>query len=161
MPFRPSSLSIQKAKIQNARHEAIIQLVTNFIEHDEYNNAQAAIDFLQKEKLNKTNRKNLFLEKAYFYQVRKGTMITWCATLLTATPLLKRKDRPGRIYFIIGQVYQKLGFEAEAYNFYKKCLATNPDYEVDFYARLYLAQVAEISRSRKVPTLRANLSKNY
>ena len=27
---------------------------------------------------------------------------------------------------------------------------TNPEYEVDFYARLYLAQVTEISRSKSV-----------
>ena len=42
--------------------------------------------------------------------------------LTAADDLLKKRDRRGRIYFIIGQVYQKLGFESEAYNYYKKCL---------------------------------------
>ncbi|HEX8038684.1 MAG TPA: tetratricopeptide repeat protein, partial [Chryseosolibacter sp.] len=63
------------------------------------------------------------------------------------------------IYFIIGQVYQKLGFESEAYNYYKKCLATNPEYEVDFYARLYMAQVTEISRNRDVNAARKSFRK--
>ena len=72
---------------------------------------------------------------------------------------MKKKDRPGRIYFIIGQVYQKLGFESEAYNYYKKCLSTNPEYEVDFYARLYLAQVTEISRSKSVNAARKSFRK--
>ncbi len=138
-----------KSKDPNARHQAIIQLIRTFTEHQEYNNAQAAIDFVQKEKLNKANKKNLLLEKAYFYQEQVDYDNT-IRNLTEAAPLLSRKDRPGRIYFIIGQVYQKLGFEAEAYNYYRRCLATNPEYEVDFYARLYLAQVTEISRSKSV-----------
>ena len=74
--------------------------------------------------------------------------------LTKAIPLLKKSDRKGRIYFIIGQVYQKLGLEAEAYNFYDKTISTNPDYEIDFYARLYMAQVVEISRSRDLASAR-------
>ena len=138
-----------KSKDPNAKHQAIIQLVRTFTEHQEYNNGQAAIDFVQKEKLNKVNKKNLLLEKAYFYQ-EQTDYDNMVRNLTEVTPLLTRKDRPGRIYFIIGQIYQKLGFESEAYNYYRKCLATNPEYEVDFYARLYLAQVTEISRSKSV-----------
>ena len=42
-----------KSKNPNAKHKAIIQLVRTFTEHQEFNNGQAAIDFVQKEKLNK------------------------------------------------------------------------------------------------------------
>jgi len=79
--------------------------------------------------------------------------------LTKAIPLLKKSDRRGRIYFIIGQVYQELGLEAEAFNFYKKTISTNPDYEIDFYARLYMAQVAEISRSRDLASARKSFRK--
>jgi len=147
-----------KSKDPDARHKAIIQLVRTFTEHKEFNNAQAAIDFVQKEELSKVNRKSLLLEKAYFYQVQ-GDYDNMVRNLSEAYPYLRKKDRPGRIYFITGQVYQKLGFEAEAYNYYKKCLATNPEYEVDFYARLYLAQVAEISRSRSLNAARKSFKK--
>jgi len=138
-----------KSKDPDARHAAIIQLIRTFTEHAEYNNGQAAIDFVQKEKLSKTNKKNLLLEKAYFYQ-EQADYDNVVRNLTEVAPMLTKKDRPGRIYFIIGQVYQKLGFESEAYNYYRKCLSTNPEYEVDFYARLYLAQVTEISRSKSV-----------
>jgi tetratricopeptide (TPR) repeat protein len=138
-----------KSEDPNARHQAIIQLIRTFTEHREYANGQAAIDFLQKEKLSKTNEKNFLLEKAYFYQEQLD-YDNVVRNLTQVAPMLKKKDRPGRIYFIIGQVYQKLGFESEAYNFYRKCIATNPEYEVDFYSRLYLAQVTEISRSKNV-----------
>jgi hypothetical protein len=79
--------------------------------------------------------------------------------LTQASPLLKKSDRRGRIYFIIGQVYQKMGFESEAYNYYKRCLSTNPEYEVDFYARLYMAQVTEISRNKDINVARKSFKR--
>jgi tetratricopeptide (TPR) repeat protein len=142
----------------NARHLAIVNLIRTYIEHQEFNNAKAAIDYLQKQLLNKTNKKKLLLEKAYYYQLHNDydNMIR---NLSQASPLLKKKDRRGRIYFIMGQVYQKLGFESEAYNYYRKCLSTNPEYEVDFYARLYMAQVTEISKNRDVSAARKSFRK--
>lgn len=145
-------------KNKNARHQALIRLVRTFTEHKEFNNARAAIDFLEKEELSKTNRKELYLEKALLYQLQND-YDNMVRNLAQAEPYLKKKDRRGRIYFIIGQVYQELGFEAEAYNYYKKCLSTNPEYEVDFYARLYMAQVTEISRSRSVNAARKSFRK--
>lgn len=142
-----------KSEDPNARHSAIINLIRTFTEHNEYNNAQAAIDYLLKQDLNKRNRKDLFLEMGYFYQVQED-YDNMVRSLTQATPLLKKSDRTGRIFFILGQVYQELGFEAEAFNFYRRCLATNPEYETDFYARLYMAQVAEISRSRDITAAR-------
>jgi tetratricopeptide (TPR) repeat protein len=147
-----------KSKNPDARHQAIIVLLRTFVEHQEYSNAQAAVDFLLKEKLSNTNLKNFYLEKAYYHQVKED-YDNMVRSLTLADPYLKKKDRRGRIYFIIGQVYQKLGFESEAYNYYKKCLATNPEYEVDFYARLYMAQVAEISRSRDLASARKSFKK--
>lgn len=142
----------------NTRHRALIHLIRTFTEHKEYNNAEAVFDYLQKEPLNKTNRKNFLLEKAYYYQVRND-LDKMIRNLSEAAPMLTKKDKPGRIYFIIGQVYQTLGFEAEAYNYYRQCLATNPEYEVDFYARLYMAQVAEISKARNVANARKSFRK--
>jgi tetratricopeptide (TPR) repeat protein len=147
-----------KSKDDNMRHAAIIQLARVFIEHKEFNNAESAFDFLSKEKLNQNNEKNFYLVRAHYYQLKED-YDKMVRNLTSAVPLLKRKDRPGRIYFIIGQVYQQLGFESEAFNFYKKCLGTNPEYETDFYARLYMAQVAEISRSRDLASARKSFKK--
>lgn len=140
-------------KDKNTSHNAVLNLIRTYVEHEEFNNAQAAIDYLEKANLNKVNKKKFYLEKAYYYQVRND-YDNMVRNLTAADELLRKSDRRGRIYFIIGQVYQKIGFEAEAYNYYKKCLATNPEYEVDFYARLYMAQVTEISRNRDVNAAR-------
>lgn len=142
----------------NMRHAALIWLLRTYTEHREYNNAEAVIDYLLKQKLNRTNQKNLLLEKAYYHQVRNN-YDGMVRALTQAEPFLTRKDRPGRIYFIMGQVYQHLGFESEAYNFYREAISTHPEYEIDFYARLYMAQVAEISRSRDVAHARRSFKK--
>ncbi|MBX2969184.1 MAG: tetratricopeptide repeat protein [Cyclobacteriaceae bacterium] len=147
-----------KGKELNTRHEALIWLARTFTEHGEFNNAEATFDFLQKQKLSKTNLKHFYLEKAHYYQVREDDN-NFVKYLTEAVPLLKKKDRPGRIYFILGQVYQQLGFESEAYNYFRKCLDTHPEYEVDFYARLYMAQVAEISKSRNIANARKSFKK--
>ncbi len=146
------------SKDHDARHLAIINLIRTYTEHKEYGNAQAAIDYLQKLPLSRENQKRFSLEKAYHYQVL-GDYDKMVRSLTESDHLLKKKDRRGRIYFIIGQVYQELGFEAEAYNYYRKCIGTNPEYEVDFYARLYMAQVTEISHSRDISSARKSFRK--
>lgn len=142
-----------KSKNSDVRHVALIYLVRTFSEHGDFDKAEEAFTFLEKEKLNATNRKNLFLEKAYYYQLRND-LDKMVQNLTLADSLLTKKDRRGRIYFLVGQVYQKLGFGSEAYNYYRKCLATSPEYEIDFYARVNLAQVARLDNSRDIKEIR-------
>lgn len=147
-----------KSRDPNTRHIALIHLMRTFIEQGEFDKAEEVFHFLEKEKLEKTNQKKLYLEKAYFYQLRND-YDNMVRNLTKADSLLKRNDRKGRIYFIVGQVYQQIGFESEAYNYYKKCLTTNPDYEIDFYARLNMAQVARLDDKRDIRTVRKQFSK--
>ena len=142
-----------KSEDPDARHKALVHLLRTFTDYKEYNNAIAVSDYLKKDKLNKENTKNLFINRAHFYQVQED-YDNMVRNLVQAAPLLKKKDGKGRIYFIIGQVYQMLGFEAEAYNFYKKCIASNPAYELDFYARLYMAQVTQLNKSSDLKAAR-------
>jgi tetratricopeptide (TPR) repeat protein len=147
-----------KSRNKDVRHVALIHLARTFTENVEYDKAEETFRFLEKEDLSKTNSKNLFLEKAYHYQVRND-YDNMVRNLALADSLLVRADRKGRIYFIVGQVYQKLGFGSEAYNYYRKCLGTNPEYEIDFYARLNMAQVARLDDSKDVRTVRKQFMK--
>lgn len=147
-----------KSRDINTRHEALVYLIRTFTENEEYEKAEEAFRFLEKEPLNKENAKKLYLEKAYYYQVLDD-YDNMVRSLTMADSLLSRGDQKGRIYFIIGQVYQKLGFGSEAYNYYRKCIGTNPDYEIDFYARLNMAQVARLDDSRDIKTVRNQFEK--
>ncbi|TRX53663.1 tetratricopeptide repeat protein [Fulvivirga sp. M361] len=142
-----------KGESDDERHRALIHLLRTFTEYEEYNNAVNVSDFLKKEDLNRSNEKYLHLNRAYYYE-QIGNLDKELENLVKAAPLLKKKDGKGRIYFIIGQIYQKLGFGAEAFNYYKKCIASNPAYELDFYARLNMAQVAEIGKTKDVRATR-------
>ena len=147
-----------KSPSSETRQTALIHLLRTFTEQKDFERGEEVFRFLGKEKLSKLNSKKLYLEKAYYYQERNdyNNMVQ---NLSKADSLLARHDRKGRIYFIIGQVYQKLGFNSEAYIFYRKCLSTNPEYEIDFYARLNMAQVAQIDDTRDVRLVRKQFDK--
>ncbi|HMP98477.1 MAG TPA: tetratricopeptide repeat protein [Cyclobacteriaceae bacterium] len=146
------------SKDHATRHKALIYLMRTFTESGDYQNAAAVYDYLRKQKLSNENQKNLYLQNAYLYQV-KGDYDKMIFNLSEAESYLKKKDGHGRIYFIIGQVYQTLGFESEAHRFYKKCLGTNPSYELDFYSRLNMAQVTELSSKSDIRTARKHFAK--
>jgi len=147
-----------KSNDVDTRHEALVQLLRTFIEQNDFDRAEETFRFLEKEKLNRKNQKDLYLAKAYYYQVRNDYDYM-VRNLTRADSLLQKKDRIGRIYFIIGQVYQALGFNSEAYNYYRKCISTTPEYEIDFYARLNMAQVARLDDKKDIKQLRAQFMK--
>ncbi|MEQ9009178.1 MAG: methyltransferase, partial [Ekhidna sp.] len=98
---------------------------------------------LAKEDLNKQNQKRYHLNTAYLYQ-QKGDQSKMVGSLVKAEELLNSSDK-ARINFIIGQTYHELGFESEAFRYYNNVLKNNPSYELEFYAKLYMAQVTELA----------------
>jgi tetratricopeptide (TPR) repeat protein len=132
-----------KGEDHDARHWAIVNLMRTFIENGDMANAEAASDFLEQEILNKQNLKHLYLTRAYYYQKMddKDNMVR---NLVRASPLLSRTER-ARIYFIIAQVYQEIGFQSAAYEYYRKCIGSHPEYELSFYAKLNIASVTKLN----------------
>ena len=143
----------KKGKDDDTRHTALINLIRVFVESNEINNAIAVSDFLKKEKLNKSNQFDLYLNRAYLYQSRNNNE-GLVENLVKAEELMPRSRDKARIQFIIGQVYQSLGFDAEAYSYYSKTLRSNPSYELTFYTKLNMAQVTELTKSNDVKKVR-------
>lgn len=148
----------KKSEDDNARHEALIELMKTFIDAKEYPNAEAVSDFIKKEKINRVNSKNLFLTRAYLFQKREdyNQMVQ---NLSQAVPLLSNNEEKARINYIIGQVYQELGFDAQAYSSYRNCLKSNPNFDLSFYAKLNIAQVTELSNSSDLKQVRKYFKK--
>ena len=136
-----------------ARHQALIKLMRTFIEAQEQNNAVAVSDYLKKEKLNRENKVQLYLTRAYLYQIN-GDYSNVVSNLLVAAPLMHNDEGKARIYYIIGQIYQELGFDAQAYENYEQVLKSNPEYEFYFYARLSMAQVYDLSKEKDTKKIR-------
>ncbi len=142
----------------NTRHEALIALINTYIKNREYKNAEAVSDYLKKEKLNKKNLKNLYLSRAYLHQQRDDLNFM-VQNLTQAEPLITNQRERARVSFIIGQVYQHLGFDGEAYSYYKECLSNNPGYELSFYTKLNMAQVTQLAKSNDLKKIRKYFKK--
>ncbi len=141
------------SKDKNERHKALIELLKTFVEYGEFNNAVAVSDYLSKEDVNNKNLQDLYLCRAYLYQKRndKNLMVQ---NLVKAEELMTSFSETARVEFIIGQVYQELGFDAEAHHYYERSLKNNPDYELSFYTKLNMAQVTELTSSGDVRKVR-------
>ncbi len=141
----------------NARHWALINLMRVFIENSDMTNAEAVSDFLERERLNEKNLKYLYLMRAFYYQKldQKNNMVK---NLVAASPLLSKTER-ARLFFIIGQVYQEIGFESSAFDYYKKCIRSNPEYELSFYAKLNMAQVTQLGERSDIKDVRKYFKK--
>ncbi|MEO9476866.1 MAG: tetratricopeptide repeat protein [Cyclobacteriaceae bacterium] len=148
----------KKGDDDNARHEALINLIRTFVDANEINNAIAVSDYLKKEKLNDKNQFDLFLARAYMYQKREDhdNMVQ---NLVKAEALMPRSNDKARIQFIIGQVYQELGFDAEAYKYYDESLKSNPTYELSFYTKLNMGSVTQLTKGSDVKKVRKYFKK--
>lgn len=148
----------KKGKDDNARHEALINLIRTFVESNEINNAIAVSDFLKKENLNQKNLFDLYMARAYMYQ-RRADKDQMVQNLVKAEELISRSNDKARVEFIIGQVYQELGFDAEAYKYYSKSLSSNPTYELSFYTKLNMGQVTQLTKNNDVKKVRKYFKK--
>ncbi len=135
-----------KSDNKHERHEALVHLLRAFVEAKEYENAVAVSDYLRKEQLNTDNERTLHLNRSYLYQELEDLDKT-VQNLVQAEALLASGPERARINYIIGQVYQDLGFDSEAYRFYKNTLKNRPSYELAFHTKLNMAQVSELSRN--------------
>lgn len=137
----------------DARHKALIELIKTFVDSNELNNAIAVSDYLKKEELSKRNKEELGMVRAYIYQ-KRDDYDQMVQNLVKAEELMSQSADKARINFIIGQVYQQLGFDAEAYVFYENVLRNSPEYELSFYTKLNMAQVTQLTSSGEVKKVR-------
>ena len=143
---------------KDLRHQSLVALMRTFIDYGEQSNAVEVADYLRKENLSRENQRDFLLTKAYLSHIREdhNSLVN---NLSQAVEVEKKKSEKARYYFILGQVYQKLGFEGEAYNNYRKCLKSNPEYELSFYAKLNLAQVTQLDQKVDLKKIRGYFTK--
>ncbi|WP_224995424.1 lipopolysaccharide assembly protein LapB [Cesiribacter sp. SM1] len=147
-----------KSKDDNVRHKALIHLMHTFMDDTALNNAKGVADFLRKENLNKENTRDYNLALASLYRHRQE----WdqmAAVLENAVADTKKKDGRAKLHFILGQLYQRMENQEEAYKNFRQVLRSNPDYELSFFARLHMAQVANLTEEGDEKQIRRYFSK--
>ena len=61
-----------------------------------------------------------------------------------------RKRQKAREYYLLGQLESELGHKQEAYKAYKKVVAQNPPYEIEFNARIAMTEVMAASQAKQM-----------
>src|SRR5690554_1729476 len=136
------------SKQNEVRHLALIQLLRTFIDLRRYDDAAFVIDFLSKEPgISRANLQYLYKTLAHYYEVRGETDMIGTALNKALENTDDKKER-SRLNFIMGQLYQRAGLDAFAYDYYQRSLSGSPPYERTFFAKLYSQQVAELEKSR-------------
>ena len=143
------------SKDDNAKHEALIGLMRTFMAQGELENAKAVSDLLDKEQGLPKDARQLFLTRADYY-LRTEEPAKAIGQLEKAIPLIEFKNERSRTRYLLAQLYQNAGENKKAYEQLDQILARNPPYELDFQAKLLLAQVSDLSTQD-----RARLDKNF
>ena len=137
------------SKDANAKHEALIGLMRTFVAKGELESAKAVSDLLDKETGLPKNARQLFLTRADYY-IRTEEPANAIPQLEKAIPLIEFKNERSRTRYILAQLYQDAGDNKKAYSQLDQILARNPPYELDFQAKLMLAQVSDLSQQDRV-----------
>jgi hypothetical protein len=149
--FRYLNVNSKKKRV---RHKSLIQLMRQFTDLENYEDAAYVIDYLSKETgINKENRYFLYKNLAYYYD-KRGDVNGKIGALDRALGLTKDKKEKSRINFILAQLYQREGLDNLAYSYYNEALKGNPPYERSFFAQLFAQQVAELNKSKDVKRVR-------
>ncbi|MEX2593501.1 MAG: gliding motility protein [Anditalea sp.] len=142
------------SKQKDVRHLSLVQLLRVFIDLRRFDDAAYVIDFLSKEpEINNENMQYLYKTLAYYYEVR-GEQDMMVPALNKTIENTDDKKEKSRLNFIMGQLYQRAGLDAFAYEYYQQSLNGNPPYEMTFFAQLYSQQVAELEKSRDFKRVR-------
>ncbi|GAA4046112.1 hypothetical protein GCM10022409_35230 [Hymenobacter glaciei] len=143
------------SKDDNAKHEALIGLMRTFTAQGELESAKAVSDLLDKEQGRPEDARQLFLTRADYF-MRTDEPAKAIIQLEKAIPLIEYKNERSRTRYLLAQLYQEAGENKKAYEQLDQILARNPPYELDFQAKLMLAQVSDLSTKD-----RARLDKNF
>ncbi|UJP66283.1 type IX secretion system periplasmic lipoprotein PorW/SprE [Mongoliitalea daihaiensis] len=149
------------SKKKHIRHRSLIQLMRQFIDLENFDDAAYVIDFLSKESgINRENRFLLYKTLAYYYD-RREDVNGKIGALDKALGYSKDRKEKSRINFILAQLYQREDLDALAYSYYQEAQKGNPPYERSFFAQLYAQQVAELNKSKDLIRVRSYFDDLY
>ena len=142
-----------KSTDTDVKHNAVIWLLITYTRMGDISNAKSVIAYLKKETLSKQNLREGALAFAWYYQKKKdyAKMLDYLGMAVALTPRSKEK---GRLSYALGQLNQKFNKDAEAEEAYRTVLRCWPGFDLEFNARMNLAEVISVSDAESVRKLR-------
>jgi tetratricopeptide (TPR) repeat protein len=137
------------AKNEDDKSWALIELLKMYTRLKNFPSAEITASTLMKRKMPRNLQWKFYVARADLFR-RQNNYLETAKSLGSAVELMKRGEYKGRIYFILGQLYQKSNKMALAKQNYTQVLRNNPAYEIDFYARLYRAQTTDLNGEKDI-----------
>jgi outer membrane protein assembly factor BamD (BamD/ComL family) len=126
------------------RHAALIVLMQTYMDSGDKAKAMDVANFLETQDLSEENMANYKVQLAYFNQ-RENDFEAMAKNLKEVSDIVPERDTRSRINFILGQIEQANGNNAEAYKYYEASLSGTPPYDLTFFARLNMKNVSAVS----------------
>ncbi len=93
-------------------------------------------------------------------QIRQGQYEEAIPNVLTAIKKQKGTYEKARLYYLLGQLYQHVGNDQQAFKAFKKVYSMNPPYELEFNARIQQSEVLSKGQSKQMITKLKRMAKN-
>lgn len=142
-----------KSTDADVKHNAVIWLLITYTRMGDISNAKSVIAYLKKETLSKQNLREGALAFAWYYQKKKdyAKMLDYLGMAVALTPRSKEK---GRLAYALGQLNQKFNKDAAAEEAYRTVLRCWPGFDLEFNARMNLAEVISVSDGKSLKKIR-------
>ncbi len=147
-------------------YNGYLWLAKTFIETENYAKAEAALNFLQSRYDEKgfpyDVKRNLQMVSADLYIAMENYDMAY-GFLERGIEMGNKRDVVTRAYFILGQINQMEGNLTLASSFFKKVIKMNPDYIMDFEARINLARSYDegTGDSKNINKVLLKMAKNF
>ncbi|MFN0274634.1 MAG: hypothetical protein ACKVPJ_02720 [Chitinophagales bacterium] len=132
---------LESLQHQPVHNESSLWVVRTLIEMKEYNTANTALSVIQS---NKKFPENL-LGELYAVEadanIKQGMYGAAIEPLTKSIKNIKEDAVSARYHFILAQLYETVDEDANAIEALKEVIELKPDYTMDFYARLKMAQL--------------------
>ncbi len=143
----------QTSEDDPTRHASLIALMQTYMDAGDKEKAKEVSNYLETEELDDENMANYKVMLAYYYQ-REEDYEAMATNLKEVAEVITKKDTKSRINFILGQIEQGKGQNAEAYKYYKASLAGTPPYDLTFHAKLNMQQVSAVNGAAEIERVR-------
>ncbi|MGM0530893.1 MAG: tetratricopeptide repeat protein [Bacteroidota bacterium] len=136
----------QEFKDEDIQHESEIWLSRCYIELEDFREAENVLTGLEKDQSLSEKLADEFFATYADYHIKQGQSENAIPYLEKAIDHADKKEKRVKYMFILAQLYEETDKHNEAFRQYEAVIDMNPDYKMEFNARLKRARLSKITQ---------------
>jgi tetratricopeptide (TPR) repeat protein len=120
---------------EESQINSLISLYQIYIFEKDVTLAEKVAEIIQEQSLNKKQKINYYLSKAFLHQ-KKGENLIAIAIIEQTLPLMKSGNEKARLLYILGQLFQEEKKYSLASEYFKKVDKNKPSYDLQFHSKI-------------------------